>query len=98
MPLDEECRAGARHAGCETRPRRLRRLTAGLAAPGPGFWALVGGLIGLDALWLAAAGMSVARPGLLAVLGTMAVLLALSPSPRSAASSPSPRSTPASRS
>ncbi len=89
MLLDEERGAGSRQGGRAARPRRPRAptaglaaalaasLAAGLAAPGPGYWGLVVALIALDAVWLAAAGIAVAWPGLLAVLGTVGVLLAL---------------------
>ncbi|MBD8906377.1 phosphatase PAP2 family protein [Methylorubrum zatmanii] len=78
MLLDEERWAGSGKAGPPAGLHRLRTLSAGIAAPGPGFWALVAILAGLDAIWLAAAGIGLAWPGLLVVLGTVTVLLALS--------------------
>ena len=84
MLLDEERGAGARIAdppsgrparpGAGTAPSRP---SAGLAAPGRGSWALVGGLVGLDALWLAVAGIDLAWPGPLVLSGAVAVLLGL---------------------
>lgn len=58
------------------RPKR-RALSAGLAAPGIGFWAVAGLVAIIDAVWLAVAGIAVAWPGLLAVSGAVTVLLAL---------------------
>ena len=84
MRLDEERGAGSRTAdptgGRPARPPAdtlPRRPSAGLAAPGRGYWALVGILIGLDAFWLALAGIDLAWPGPLAVSGAVAVLLGL---------------------
>lgn len=80
MLLDEECGTGSAVADPPAgRPvgARPRRPSAGLAAPGAGFWGLVGVLVGLDALWLAVAGIGVARTGLLVVSGAVAVLLGL---------------------
>jgi len=84
MLLDEERWAGSRKADaradtpCDASDGpRLRRLSAGLAAPGPWFWALVGVLTLLDALWLAIVGIGVAWTGLFAVLGSVTVLLGL---------------------
>ncbi|MBB2963717.1 phosphatase PAP2 family protein [Methylobacterium sp. R2-1] len=84
MLLDEERGAGPAVAGpLTTRPfgppagTGSRRPSAGLAAPGSGYWALVGVLVGLDALWLAVTGIGVAWPGLLAVSAAVAVLLGL---------------------
>ncbi|HJE25224.1 MAG TPA: phosphatase PAP2 family protein [Methylorubrum populi] len=78
MLLDEERWAGSGKAGPPAGTRRLRRLSAGIAAPGAGLWALVAILAGLDAVWLAAAGIALAWPGLLVVVGVITVLLALS--------------------
>ncbi|CAO4180800.1 phosphatase PAP2 family protein [Methylorubrum aminovorans] len=84
MLLDEERGAGSRMADPPAgRPAGLaagtglRRASAGLAAPGAGYWVLVGALAGLDALWLVLAGIDVAWTGLLAVSGAVAVLLGL---------------------
>ena len=84
MLLDEERGAGSRMAdppaGRLAGPAAgtgIRWPSAGLAAPGAGYWALVGALVGLDALWLALAGIDVAWTGLLAVSGAVAVLLGL---------------------
>ncbi|MGN7125159.1 phosphatase PAP2 family protein [Methylorubrum thiocyanatum] len=88
MLLDEERWAGARKADPAAGPpagstadastaSRLRRMSAGLASPGRGFWGLVAVLIVLDALWLTAAGIRLAPPGLLAMSGAVAVLLGL---------------------
>ena len=88
MLLDEERWAGARKADPAAGPSagstadasagsHLRRMSAGLASPGRGFWGLVAVLIVLDALWLTAAGIRLAPTGLLAVSGAVAVLLGL---------------------
>lgn len=88
MLLDEERWAGVRKADPAAGPSagstadastasRLRRMSAGLASPGRGFWGLVAVLIVLDALWLTAAGIRLAPLGLLAVSGAVAVLLGL---------------------
>lgn len=54
-----------------------RALSAGLAAPGVGFWIVTGLVAVIDAVWLTAAGIAIAWPGLITVAGTVTVLLAL---------------------
>lgn len=75
MLLDEERAGAARAAGRDTLPRR-RALTAGLAAPHPGLWALIAVIVTIDAAGLAIAGVGIAAPGLVAVTATVVALLA----------------------
>ncbi|MEL6062218.1 MULTISPECIES: phosphatase PAP2 family protein [unclassified Methylobacterium] len=74
--VDAEPRAG-NPGPRSSRPwlRRLRRHTAGIAAPDPRLWVLSLALIGIDAAWMRAAGMVAAPTGFVAAAALVAVLL-----------------------
>lgn len=55
--------------------RLLRRHTAGIAAPDPRLWALSLAIIGIDAGWMRAAGITAAPTGFAVAAGLVAVLL-----------------------
>ncbi len=60
----------------EAASRRRPRLTAGLAAPGRGFWGIAAGIGALDLVGIAWTGLRVEPLGFLAALGAVLVLLA----------------------
>ncbi len=83
MLLDVERAAGARHLRAveiggvrAAASRRGSRFTAGLAAPGRGYWAFAAAVSALDGLAIAWTGLRVEPAGFLAALGCVALLLA----------------------
>jgi len=55
--------------------RRIRRSTTGIAAPDPRLWALSLALIGIDAVWMRAAGMTAVPTGFVVAAAIVVALL-----------------------
>ncbi|SFL19886.1 phosphatase PAP2 family protein [Methylorubrum salsuginis] len=78
LPVEGKAEGNAQGIGSarEAESRRRPRLTAGLAAPGRGFWGIAAGIGALDLLGIAWTGLRVEPLGFLAALGAVLVLLA----------------------